>query len=134
MVSTVNPFDVASPDQAYGTLDRIDPTTMQVIPGTKVDLVSGAGIARSFVDGEVIWFPTTFGTESGAGLLFAFDAISGQVLQTYDLSEGKGYGSNSVVMAFGSMWTASGNANEVRRFQIPALLEADAIDTRMSRG
>jgi streptogramin lyase len=120
-VSGATPYDVASAAQAYGQIDEVDPTNLHEIAGTTIPLVSGAGPTRMALDGDIVWLPTSFGLPSGAGLLFAFDGREGRVLQAFDLSEGRGYGSNAIAFAFGSLWAASGNGNAVRRFQTPTL-------------
>jgi glutamine cyclotransferase len=114
-----DPFGVASPELASTTLDRIDPKTNEIIPGTTIEFVQGASVTSPLADGDVIWLPTSFGEGPGVGMLYEFDAGSGKVLKAFDISEGKGYGSNALGFGFGSMWTASGTANQVRRFQIP---------------
>ncbi len=43
----------------------------------------------------------------------------GKVLAAFDISEGRGYGSNAIAFGYGSLWTASGTANAVRRFPRP---------------
>ena len=114
------PFQVSSPDLAWTSLDRLDPVTNQVLPGTTVELVRGAAVGGIGVpDGDFIWFPTSFGVGPGAGMLYKFDARSGTVVEAFDLSEGKGYGSNAIAFGYGSLWTASGQANQVRRFPMP---------------
>ena len=114
------PFQVTSPELAWTSLDRLDPVTNQVVPGTTVELVRGAAVGGVGVpDGDFIWFPTSFGVGPGAGVLYKFDARSGTVVEAFDLSEGKGYGSNAIAFGYGSLWTASGQANEVRRFPMP---------------
>ena len=115
-----DPFQVASPELASTNLDRIDPTTNEIIPGTTIKFVQGASVTSGLVDGDVIWLPTSFGEGPAVGMLYEFDPASGKVLKAYDISEGKGYGSNALGFGFGSMWTASGTANQVRRFQMPA--------------
>jgi len=115
-----SPFEVASPDLAYASVDRFDPQTNQVVPGSTVQLVQGAGSGGGLADGHDIWFPTTFGDGPGAGMLYEFDAPTGTVIKAFDISEGKGYGSNAIAFGFGSLWTASGTANQVRRFQMPS--------------
>ena len=115
-----DPFGVASPELASTTLDRIDPKTNEIVPGTTLEVVQGAAVTKELADGDVIWLPTSFGEGPGVGMLYEFDPGSGKVLKAYDLSEGKGYGSNALGFGFGSMWTASGTANQVRRFQVPA--------------
>jgi streptogramin lyase len=114
-----DPFRVASADLASTILDRIDPTTNEIIPDTTIEFVQGASVTSPLADGDVIWLPTSFGEGPGVGMLYEFDAGSGTVLKAFDISEGKGYGSNALGFGFGSMWTASGTANQVRRFQIP---------------
>jgi hypothetical protein len=116
----MDPFGVASPELASTSLDRIDPQTNQLVPGSTVKLVQGAASAGGLADGDMIWFPTSFGEGPGAGKLYEFDATSGKVVKAFDLSEGKNYGSNAIAFGFGSMWTASGTANQVRRFQMPS--------------
>jgi hypothetical protein len=114
------PFQVSSPELAWTSLDRLDPETSQVIPGTTVELVRGASVGNlGLPDGDFIWFPTTSGVGPGAGMLYKFDARSGTVIEAFDLSEGQGYGSNAITFGYGSLWAASGQANEVRRFAMP---------------
>jgi streptogramin lyase len=112
-------FQVPDPKDAYTTLDRLDPTTNKVIPGTKIELIRGASSAFPRVMGDQIWFPSSNGVGSDVGLLYVFDARSGTVVETFDLSEGKGYGSNSVAIGYGSLWTASGLSDRVRRWLVP---------------
>ena len=66
-----------------------------------------------------MWLSTSFGVGPGAGQLYAFEPASGKVVAAFDISEGKGYGSNGIAFAYGSLWTASGTANAVRRFPRP---------------
>ena len=119
LMETTNPFQVSSAELNFATLDRIDPETNQVVPGTTVEIVRGNNVNAPLVDGHLIWLPTSFGDDPGAGMLHAFDARSGELVAAFDLSEGKGYGSNTIGFGYGSMWTASGPANQVRRFPIP---------------
>jgi streptogramin lyase len=114
------PFQVSSPELAWTSGDRLDPETNQVVPGTTVELVRGAAVGGTGLpDGDFIWFPTSFGVGRGAGMLYKFDARSGTVVKAFDLSEGKGYGSNAIAFGYGSLWTATGLANQVRRFAMP---------------
>jgi len=116
----LDPFAVESAEAAYGRIDRFDPLTNALVPGTTVDLVDGASAETPVVVGDRIWYPTSFGVGRGAGLLLEFDAHAGKIAAVFDLSEGKGYGSNALAVGFGSLWTASGTANLVRRFPIPS--------------
>jgi hypothetical protein len=52
-------------------------------------------------------------------MLFDFDATTGRVVKAFDLSEGKGYGDNAIAFGYGSVWTASGPPNKVRRWLLP---------------
>ena len=119
LMTSPNPFQVASPDLSYASLDRIDPEINEVVAGTTVKLVEGAAVNMGLAEDPVIWFPTTVGEDPAAGMLHKFDAASGIVVATFDLSEGKGYGSNAIAFGYGSLWAASGQPNQVRRFQMP---------------
>lgn len=120
LMTSQNPFQEASPDLTSASVDRINTETNEVIAGTTVSLVQGAAVNMGLGDGDVIWFPTTFGEEQAAGMLYKFDAASGTVVSAFDISEGKGYGSNAIAFGYGSLWAASGQPNQVRRFQMPS--------------
>jgi len=120
VVTGLDPFSVQSREDAFATLERFDLETNDVVPSTRMRLVHGAFAGGRLVDGNVIWLSTSFGVEPGAGKLFAFEPTSGKVLAAYDISEGKGYGSNAIAFGYGSLWTASGSANAVRRFLRPS--------------
>jgi streptogramin lyase len=112
-------FEVPDPKDAYTTLDRLDPTTNRVIPGTRIELIRGASSVFPRVVGDRILFPSSNGVGSDVGMLYVFDPRTGTVVDTLDLSEGKGYGSNSVVIGYGSLWTASGLSDRIRRWLVP---------------
>jgi len=114
-----NVFSLESPEDGSANLVRLDPETNQLLPNTSFELVRGASATSPLVDGETIWYPTSFGAEPAAGTLYEFDPSEGVVVKAYDLSEGKNYGTNFIGFGFGSMWGASGPANQVRRFAMP---------------
>ena len=116
VLTGLEPFGVPSNDLAYSRLDRLDTASNEIVAGTAIRLVHGASAAGDTADGRAIWFSTTFGDPPGAGMLYKFDSTSGQVTSAYDISEGMGCGSNAIAFAYGSLWTASGSCNAVRRF------------------
>jgi hypothetical protein len=109
-------FAVDSPDLAYSRVDRLDPVSNKVVPGTAIQLVRGAHVAGNVVADSAIWLSTSFGNPPGAGMLYKFDSANGRVTKAYDISEGKGCGSNAIAFAYGSLWTVAGTCNAVRRF------------------
>ena len=119
VVTGLDPFAVESPEDAYTTLERLDLETNRIVPDTRLRLVHGASAGGRLADGNVVWMSTSFGVEPGAGKLYAFEPASGKVVMAYDISEGRGYGSNALAFGYGSLWTASGTANAVRRFPRP---------------
>jgi hypothetical protein len=119
LLSLLDPYAVKDPANAFTTLDRIDPSTNVLVPGSTIHLVKGASTGSPVPVGDQIWFPTTFGPGPDAGMLFDFDATTGRVVEAFDLSEGKGYGDNAVAFGYGSMWSASGPPNKVRRWLLP---------------
>jgi len=116
LMTSLEPFVVSSNDLAYSQLDRLDVSTNRVVPGTSIRLVHGASAPGILADGGNIWFSTSFGDPPGAGMLYKFDSASGNVTRAWDMSEGKGCGSNAIAFAYGSLWSASGICNAVRRF------------------
>ena len=120
VLSGPSPFAVASAEDASTTAERLDLATNRLIPRSTTRLVHGASVAARLHDGNVVWLSTSFGVGSGAGKLYAFEPASGAVRAAFDLGEGKGYGSNALAFAYGSLWTASGTANAVRRFAPPS--------------
>jgi streptogramin lyase len=120
LLAGMDPFTVATPEDAFTTIERLDLETNRLVPDTKTILVHGASVAGRLADGHVVWLSTSFGVGPGVGNLYAFEPASGKVTAAFDISEGKGYGSNAIAFAYGSMWTASGTANAVRRFPRPS--------------
>jgi hypothetical protein len=114
-------FSAPKPGRASSRLARIDPATNTVIPGTTIRLVRGASAPIPHPEGDVIWFPISTGRGPGVGMLYEFDGLSGRVVRAFDLSEGRKIGSNAVAFGYGSLWTASGTASQVRRFIDPGL-------------
>ena len=119
-ITGLDPFSVKSPEDAFATLERLDLETNDLVPGSRMRLVHGAFAPGRLVDGNVVWLSTSFGVEPGAGKLLAFQPASGKIVAAYDIGEGKGYGSNAIAFGYGSLWTASGTANAVRRFAHPS--------------
>jgi streptogramin lyase len=119
VLAGLDPFGVAKPEDAFTTAERLDLETNRLVPETKTLLVHGASVAGLLADGPVVWLSTSFGVGPGAGTLNAFEPATGKVTAAFDIGEGKGYGSNAITFAYGSLWTASGTANAVRRFPRP---------------
>ena len=119
VLAGMDPFGVAKPEDAFTTAERLDLQTNRLVADTKTILVHGASVAGRLADGHVVWLSTSFGVGPGVGKLYAFEPASEKVTAAFDISEGKGYGSNAIAFAFGSLWTASGTANAVRRFPPP---------------
>ena len=119
VITGLDPFSVQSREDAFTMLERFDLETNDLVPGTKMRLVHGAFAGGRLVDGSIVWLSTSFGVEPGAGKLYAFEPASGKVVSAFDISEGRGYGSNAIAFGYGSLWTASGTANAVRRFPRP---------------
>jgi len=119
VLSGLDPYSVEAPEDAFATLERLDLATNRLVPDTKMRIAHGAAVVGRLPDGHVVWLSTSFGVGPDAGKLYAFKPASGKVVAAFDISEGKGYGSNAIAFAFGSMWTASGTANAVRRFPRP---------------
>jgi hypothetical protein len=120
LMSWLDPYAVKHPADAFSTLDRIDPSTNELVPGSTIHIAKGASLGSPVPVGDQIWFPTTFGVGPDVGMLFVFNATTGRVVETFDLSEGKGYGDNAIAFGYGSLWTASGQPNIVRRWLLPA--------------
>jgi len=119
VLAGLDPFGVETPEDAYTTFQRVDLETNRLVADTKKRLVHGASVGGRLADGHVVWLSTSFGVAPDAGMLFAFEPASGKVVTAFDISEGRGYGSNAIAFAYGSLWTASGTANAVRRFPRP---------------
>jgi streptogramin lyase len=97
-----------------GELHRVDPNANEVIANSKVKLSTAEFCAPRSVPGDGIWFACS------DGLLYQFDALSGRIEATFDLSEGHGYGAGGGIGFDGSfVWTASTIGQFVRAFELP---------------
>jgi streptogramin lyase len=112
-------YSVADSQDAYMRLDRIDPATDRIEPGTKIMLARGTSSHFPCVVGDHIWFPIGVGVGPDVGKLIEFDPVAGEILQTFDLSEQAARGYNSIGFAYGSAWTASFPLNRVARWVLP---------------
>ncbi len=119
VIAGLTVFGVANKEDAFATIERLDLETNRLVPETKKRLLHGAFAAGQVTDGHLVWLATSQGAGSDVGQLYAFEPASGKVIAAFDISEGKGYGSNGIAFAYGSLWTSSGAANAVRRFPRP---------------
>ena len=106
-------------EDAFTTFERLDLETNHLVPDTK-KAARAWSLGRWAADRwacrlavDKLW------GSSRRRKLFAFEPASGKVVTAFDISEGRGYGSNAIAFAYGSLWTASGTANAVRRFPRP---------------
>jgi len=119
VIAGLTVFGLANREDAFATIERLDLETNRLVPETKKRLVHGAFAGGKLNDGHLVWLATSQGEGPDVGQLYAFEPPSGKVIATFDISEGKGYGSNGIAFAYGSLWTSSGAANAVRRFSRP---------------
>jgi hypothetical protein len=119
LVSGRDIFQVEDERDAFTTLRRLDPARNRVVPETRIDLVHGASSPFPEAIGDTIWFPVSAGVGPDVGKLIEFDARRGRIVQTFDLSEGHGYGYNSIGFGYGSAWTASAPFNMISRWLLP---------------
>jgi streptogramin lyase len=111
-------FAAADEADAYTELTRFDPTTLRLASDSEV-LVRGAASGYPLVEASTVWFPVSAGVGDRVGRIYRFDAARGLIDRAWDASEGRGYGQNAVLFAYGSLWTVSGPAERVRRFVWP---------------
>lgn len=112
-------FAVKNPANTFSTLERIDPSTNELVPGSTIHLVKGASSPGPVSIGDQIWFPISVGVGQDVGMLFEFDATTGRIVKTFDLSQDKGYGNATVAFAYGSMWTVSYADSQIGRWMLP---------------